>query len=377
MAKRAKAKAAREPTGNFVSEWFGHRMYPTVRPTAESLADQKAGRCPFLSAATGEDRPCIKRPDSKGVCTINTLTGRKRRDWLVCPYRALSREIILGAVRQLFQFDAAVDPYACPAVTLTKEDVRDDLLVRLKAGQPVFIYFDAKMSGELSIPPTDQSPEFAFDVTIVELTLTGEAAHIGRFGILEIQTMDFHGTYRAAVSNLRDGLRLHPTTFAATVQDNPQWLCQDIEGPNIANVFKRTFYQMMFKFQLGQHGRCAGCVLALPEAVWESWQRHLGAPVLIAESDGSFSLLAPGKARSSPSPAWIYVFAPDATAAETPSPITVSKMIATDVAAMSHWALEVAPMAALANIDSATGMLSLLARRLKGLWPELARTVTI
>jgi hypothetical protein len=32
---------------------------------------------------------------------------------------------------------------------------------------------------------------------------------------------------------------------------------------------------------------------------------------------------------------------------------------------MSHWALEVAPMAALANIDSPTGMLSLLACRLK------------
>jgi hypothetical protein len=52
-------------------------------------------------------------------------------------------------------------------------------------------------------------------------------------------------------------------------------------------------------------------------------------------------------------------------------------MIATDVAAMSHWALDVAPAAALASIDSATGMLSLLARRLKRLWPELAKTVTI
>lgn len=371
------AKGKKEPPGNFVSEWFGHRIYPVVRSSRASIADQKSERCPFLSVATGEERQCIKRRDSRGVCTINTLTGKKRQDWLVCPYRALNHEIIVGAVRQLFQFDAAVDPYACPAVTLTKLDVRDDLLVRLKAGQPVFIYFDAKMSGELSIPPTDQSPEFAFDVTIVELTLTNETAHIGRFGILEIQTMDFHGSYRAAVSNLRDGLRLHPNTFAATVQDNPQWLCEDIEGPNIANVFKRTFYQMMFKFQLGQHNRCAGCVLALPESVWESWQRHLGAPVLTAEKDGSYSLLAPGTARSCISPAWIYIFKPEAASRKTPSPITVSKMIATDIAAMSYWALEVAPMAALANIDSSTGMLSLLARRLKKLWPELVRTITI
>jgi hypothetical protein len=142
-------------------------------------------------------------------------------------------------------------------------------------------------------------------------------------------------------------------------------------------VFKRTFYQMMFKFQLGQHGRCAGCVLAIPQAVWESWHRHLGGPILTPEPDGRFSLLAPGQRRAATPPAWIYVFSPDATAPVTPSPIVVFKMIATDVAAMSHWALEVAPMAALTNIDSATGMLSLLARRLRGLWPELAQTMTV
>jgi Restriction endonuclease NotI len=373
MAKAPK----REPPGNFVSEWFGHRVYPAVRSSPESIADQRSERCPFLSTATGENRTCIKAEASKGVCTISTLANRARQDWLVCPYRALNKEIVVGAVRQLFQVSLAIDPYACPAITLTKQDVRDDILVRLNAGQHVFIYFDAKMSGELSIPPTDRSPEFAFDVTIVELTLEAGAAHIGRFGILEIQTMDFHGSYRAAVRNLRDGLRLHPTNFPTTLQSNQQWLCDGIEGPNIANVFKRTFYQMMFKFQLGQHGRCAGCVLAIPQAVWESWHRHLGGPLLTPEPDGSFSLLAPGQKRSATPPAWIYVFSPDAAAVVTPSPIVVSKMIATDVAAMSHWALDVAPMAALANIDSATGMLSLLARRLKGLWPELAQTVTI
>jgi hypothetical protein len=374
MAKAPK----REAPGNFVSEWFGHRVYPTVRSTPESIADQRSERCPFLSTATGEERTCIKAAASKGVCTISTLSSnRTRQDWLVCPYRALNKEIVVGAVRQLFQFPPTIDPYACPAITLTKQDVREDILARLTAGQPVFIYFDAKMSGELSIPPTDQSPEFSFDVTIVELTLEAGTAHIGRFGILEIQTMDFHGSYRAAVRNLRDGLRLHPATFPDSLQSNPQWLCEGIEGPNIANVFKRTFYQMMFKFQLGQHGRCVGCVLAVPEAVWDSWQRHLGAPVLTSETDGTFSLLAPKQKRPPTPPAWIYVFAPNAAAATTPSPIVVSKMIATDVAAMSHWALDVAPAAALASIDSATGMLSLLARRLKRLWPELAKTVTI
>ena len=150
-----------------------------------------------------------------------------------------------------------------------------------------------------------------------------------------------------------------------------------MEGPNIANVFKRTFYQMMFKFQLGQHDRCAGCVLAVPQSVWDSWQRHLGAPELISEPDGTHSLLAPGRARQNPCPAWIYVFDPDGTSNETPSPIVLRKMIGTDAPSMSHWALEVAPAAALSNIDSEAGMLSVLSRRLKLFWPELAKTVIV
>ena len=370
MAKRT------GPPGNYVSEWFGHRVHPTVISSPAALAGQRDEGCPFLSAATGEARKCIKKRDSAGVCTISSLSNGARQDWLVCPYRALSAEIIANAVRKLFQVPDSIVPFAVPAVTLTKPDVRADITDRLGRGQPVFIYFDAKMGGELSIPPTDQSPEFAFDVTIVELNIKDGLAHIGSFGILEIQTTDFHGSYRAAVNNLRDGLRLHPANFPATLQANQQWLSEGIEGPNIANVFKRTFYQMMFKFQLGAHDRCAGCVLAIPDAVWDSWQRHLGAPTLTAEADGTYSLLAPGQPRPAHVPAWIYVFSPDGAAATTPSPIKLSKIIATDVTAMNYWALEVAPQAALSNIDSSVGLLALLARRLKKLWPELARTMT-
>jgi hypothetical protein len=363
--------------GNFVSEWFGHRVYPTVVSDASSIAAQRNEQCPFLSAATGETRLCVKSDAAKGVCTINTLTGGVRKDWLVCPYRAVSTEIVIDAVRQLFGLAAFAVPFITPGITLTKPAVRENIVARLRSGQSVYIYFDAKTSGELSIPPTDKSPEFAFDVTIVELTLHGSTARIGRFGILEIQTMDFHGSYRAAVRNLRDGLRLHPNSFAATLQSNPLWLCEGIEGPNIANVFKRTFYQMMFKFQLGAHDRCVGCMLAIPESVWDSWLRHLGEPVLSKEADGTFSLLAPGRARPNPVPAWIYVFNPDASSAKTPSPMSVSKVIATDVPAMAHGALTVAPLAAIENIGSPTGMLSLLARRLKKLWPDLAKTISI
>jgi hypothetical protein len=156
------------------------------------------------------------------------------------------------------------------AAVLTRDDVREDIGNRLVSGQPVFIYFDKKTSGELSIPPTPRSPEFSFDVTIVELSSKDGVPHIGRFGILEIQTMDFYGSYRDAVRNLGDALRMHKASFAETIQNNQPWLAQGVEGPNIANVFKRTFYQMMFKFQLGHHERCAGCVRVIDEGfAWE------------------------------------------------------------------------------------------------------------
>ncbi|MCC6206431.1 MAG: hypothetical protein IT533_15665 [Hyphomicrobiales bacterium] len=362
--------------GNFVSEWMGHRVYPSIVTTPESIADQKAERCPFLTAATGEERKCVKHDKAKGVCTISSVSNGPRQDWLACPYRALSHDLLFNAVRCLFGLSGTADPFITPAISLKRADVRTDVITRLSAGQPVFIYFDAKMGGELSIPATERSPEFAFDVTVVELVAHEEHPHIGRFGILEIQTMDFHGSYRHAVHNLREGLRMHPTRFGQTLQDNQWWLSEGVEGPNIANVFKRTFYQMMFKFQLGQHDRCAGCVLAIPQAVWDSWQRHLGAPVLTPEPDGTLSLLAPGAKRLDPSPAWIYVFDPDASAAVTPSPIAVTKLIATDAPSISHWALEVAPAAALSNIDAEAGLLAVLSRRIHTVWPELAKTVT-
>jgi hypothetical protein len=371
------AKRSPEASGNFVSEWFGHRIYPNVVSNPEAISDQNTERCPFLSNATGESRSCIKNPKSRGVCSVSSSSNGQRQDWLVCPYRALNKEIVAGAICRLFDLPALSDPYVTPGVNLVKQDVRDDILRRLDARQPVFIFFDSKMGGELSIPATARSPEFAFDVTIIEMTREGSGPHVGRFGILEIQTTDFHGSYQHAVRNLKDGLRLHPDTFAATLAANQHWLSQGVQSPNIANVFKRTFYQMMFKFQLGQHSQCAGCVLAIPQSVWDSWQRHLGSPTLSAEVDGTFSLLAPNHSRSDPCPAWIFVFDSDATAPFTPSPVIVRQVIGTDAPSFSYWALEVAPAAALSNIDAEAGFFAGLSRRLKTVWPELAKTVVV
>ena len=276
--------------GNFVSEWFGHRVHPTVANTAESLADQEGRRCPFLSKALGATTECVKSESAKGICTISSSSNGPRQDWLVCPFRALDFELLGNAARRLFS--AAPDSLSIvPAPVLAREEIRESLTARLEAGARVIVFLQAKLGGEISLASTARSPEVSFDTTLVELIRRDGALDIGTYGIVEVQTMDFHGTYKHAVKNLTDALRLHGQDFHNILGANQgRWISERIEGPNIANVFKRTFYQMMLKFQIGAHPSSAGCVLALPAAVWDSWQRHLGKPDLIPQTDGTFVL---------------------------------------------------------------------------------------
>lgn len=363
--------------GNFISEWFGHRIYPMARSDDAVLRDQQMERCPFLSAAKGEPNRCIKNEKSRGVCTVSTTSGGRRQDWLVCPYRALDPSLLSSTVRRLFGFGDAQPATIMPAIRLADPEMRAEVADRLNAGERVFIYFDEKLGGELSIPSTSRSPEFSFDVTIIEVEWADGRPHVGRFGVLEIQTMDFHGTYGHAVRNLKDTLRMLPERFAEMLNQTPRLMSEKVEGPNIANVFKRTFYQMMFKFQLGRSERCAGCALAIPQAVWDSWKPHLGEPVLVPQGDGTFNLFQPGRERPPHVPAWVFVFDLDMASPQTPAPINIASIIATDAPSFSYYALDVAPAAALENIATPDGMISLLARRLAGLWPDLARTIVI
>lgn len=366
-----------QSTGNHVSEWFGYRVFPRVVASARSLDDQRNQRCPFLSTAKATGTTCIKSEASKGVCTVSTSADGTRQDWLVCPYRALDPALLNATIGRLFNFPTGFPTLIIPGVRLADVTVRAEVEVHLGAGSRVFIYFDEKLGGELSVPGTLRSPELSFDITVFEIKRVQEQPHVDRFGIVEIQTMDFHGSYRHAVRNLREGLRMFGGEFPETLQSRPEWLSEGMEGPNIANVFKRTFYQMMFKFQLGRHPRCAGCVLAIPVAVWKSWQPHLSAPALRKRDDGTYDLLRPRQSRPGHVPAWIYAFGLDAESVETPSPIRIETIIATTAAAMSHYALDVAPAEAIKNVASATGMLVSARRRLRRFWPELAATLTV
>ena len=67
------ATAASRP---HIAEWFGHRVFPTVSSEALAMGDQRAGRCPFLTETLKAKTPCVKAPNSLGVCTISASQQR-------------------------------------------------------------------------------------------------------------------------------------------------------------------------------------------------------------------------------------------------------------------------------------------------------------
>lgn len=358
-------------SGNFVSEWFGHRVYPMVAATSFSQDDQQTQRCPFLSEATGVTQTCIKPESSKGICTISSVSNRQRQDWLVCPYRGLDHPLVDDVARRLFDVDARLGVTVVPGPSLADPTREQEFARQIASGHTGIVYLQSKLGGEISISSTERSPELSFDFTLVEIIHEAGSYRLGRYGILEVQTMDYHGSYRAAVNNLSDALRLHGSAFHTELVKNPRWLGERVEGPNIANVFKRTFYQMMLKFQIGADVDCGGCVLALPQSVWDSWQRHLGRPDLQARDDGTLALVQPGKALAKRIAAWIYVFDIEASAATTPNPIVLKRIIATDADAVAYYALKVAPQAAVSGTGSSDRVLASIGRRLIRWWPKL------
>ena len=365
------------PGGNYVSEWFGYRTWPGVGGGNDALEVQQRGRCPFLSAVTQEERDCVKSASSSGVCTINNASNGVRQDWLACPYRALDPDLIEGVVRRLFKVTPGQPVLVAPAPALARLATRKDIIRQAGNHELTVVYLQNKLGGEISVSATDRSPELSFDTTFVELATSPDGGvGIDRFGVLEIQTMDFHGSYRQVVQNLRDALRLHENRFAEVLHENDRWLAEHIEGPNIANVFKRTFYQMMLKFQFGVHPRSVGTALAVPQAVWDSWQPHLGRPDLVAGHDGTHALRHPDVIDAGVR-AWILVFDIDAKSALHPNPIVVTRTIATDAASIARYALEDVPRHAFSDAGEGDMLVAAIHRRLSAWWPDLSReTVT-
>ena len=374
--------SSRQPN-HYVGEWYGQRIYPNVQLDEASLEAMRDQACPFLTSAFGETQKCIKPEPSQGVCTITTNDARRYGvddgsiDWLVCPYRTLDDGLLKEVARRLFDIAVDAKPLIVAAVTLNKSATQSSIRDALGDSRPVFVYFRAHLGGEISLSRTDRSPEFSFDITMVELSPGSGDPEIGRYAIVEVQTMAFHGSYGKATKALRSALDLHPANFADQVGENPEWAGREIQGPSIADTFKRTFYQMIFKFQLGLHESCAGTVLALPRAVWNSWQPHLGGPELQDDPCDQ-------KLRSLPRPegvglteeatAWILVFDTDQTKGVSPNPLDIDMMIETDTPTLLHHAFDVAPEAAFGG-GATERLYADICSKMLGLWPELRRAV--
>jgi len=196
------------------------------------------------------------------------------------------------------------------------------------------------------------------------------AVTVGKYGVIELQTTDTHGSYSHAVAALGSALDLHRERFSDQLAQNPEWAGRRIEGPNISNVFKRTFYQIAFKFQVTKRETSVGCVLALPQPVWDSWQPFLGAPELHELPDGTLRLLDDQAAHPSD---WIYVFDIDTEPGPDgrPAPIRVSLVIGTDAATLSRAAFEIAPARAVARGSDFDAVAESIVRRLGRYIPEI------
>lgn len=360
-----------EPNGRpHLAEWHGHRVFPIVAAHPAALHDQERRRCPFLSEVLGSLKHCVKADNSQGVCSISAESNGRRQDWLVCPYRALDDMLMATMTRRLFSVADDERIAILPVPTLTVERVKGTL--GDGSGTRVFCYFQDKLGGEIGLSKTPASPELSFDITLVELLLSDDGARVrlGRYGVIELQTTDTHGSYRHAVAALRGALDLHPDDFPAQVAANQEWSGRKVEGPNIANVFKRTFYQVAFKFQVTKRDTSVGCVLAIPQPVWDSWQPFLGKPELHLQADGTWRLL--DDQNTDPAD-WIYVFdiAENPAADGGPAPIEIKLVIGTDAPTLSRAALDVAPAKAIENSSGRDVVLASLDLRLRKILPGL------
>jgi len=357
--------------GNFVSEWYGQRIYPNVQLDIAAVSGANAGACPFLSEVLLTRTACVKNVNSSGVCAISSVSNGPRQDWLVCPYRVINSDIVHKGCQRIFGLEHEVTPL--PVSLLRNELVLTEFAANVNANGGGYVFFQDKLGGEISLTGTARSPELSFDVTLVEIRPDGEGGFtVSRYGILEIQTMDYHGTYRHAVNNLRDSLRLHGPTFTDALATNlDRWSGEGVEGPNVANVFKRTFYQMLLKFRMaGAAPAAAGTVLALPKSVWDSWQPFLGAPELEDE--------APGVKRLRPDPgapiepelnSFICVFDLDAAAEQAVSPIRIETFIRVLPGRMAHHAFTEVPAHILQAVQAEGSILTRIQARLGTWWP--------
>jgi hypothetical protein len=340
--------------GNFIAEWFGHRVWPSVSDTENARNDRSRRRCPFLSVATGETMQCIKRAsgwkEPYGVCTISSDSNGLRQDWIACPYRTLDQHFTLleSAVQDAYDIPPQAAILLLPLTVLHKQEQRARIKAATDRGARVFLFTSQKLGGEIELPETNASPGAAVDMSVIEVTaldIDGKPIAFGKHLFYEIQTSDFHGSPLHAAALLRDACPqgVAAENYHEALNANVEICGTGVEGPNKANIFKRTIYQMIFKIELARETECAGFAIVLPIPVWDSWLKHLGQPELIKSEAGetNFTLpMPPNAAKTSGerARATVYVFDTDQESAESPLPLKIVQRVDVSADALSYHA---------------------------------------
>jgi hypothetical protein len=344
--------------GNFVAEWFGHRVWQALDESTTAWKNHSGRLCPFLTTATESQTLCIKRArgwtEPYGVCTISSDSNGVRQDWIACPYRTLDHRFTLlaSAVKSAYDIQETTGILLLPLTVLHRPDQRRRILKAFQTGVRVFLFSSQKLGGEIDLPETEASPGAAVDMSVIEVTETddhGTPSDFGNHLFYEIQTSDFHGSPLHAAALLRDACPKDGPRkgYYDKLKSSIEICGTGVEGPNKANIFKRTIYQMIFKIELTRAPQCSGFAIILPVPVWESWLRHLGRPQLVQGGDDPryVALRAPQEMEETSGErarATVYVFDIDRESNETPSPLKVIQEVSISAGSLSYHAFELA-----------------------------------
>jgi hypothetical protein len=148
-------------------------------------------------------------------------------------------------------------------------------------------------------------------------------------------------------------------------------MSEAIEGPNIANVFKRTFYQTLLKFELSKAGASAGTILALPQSVWDSWQPFLGRPEIEHVEGTSFRVKGSDGTDYHGTNAWIFIFELDGSSSNAISPVRITAMVRVSATDLIEHAFVNVPKNMLAWIRTGDTLMQRIRLRIRRALPTL------
>jgi len=263
---------------NSISEWFGYRIFPTVTDAEQAIRDQQDERCPFLAKRSGRHESASSRPTRAAYAPYPAkLTAAARL--VVCPYRTADQpDPDGGGAPAVFSSHVRRNRCSYPPRRLPTARPKNESANRSMAGGGCSLYFMDKLGGEIDIPwkQTFGKVQTRHDASWRSLGLGAEPPSADT-AILEVQTMDFHGTYREATLSLTHALKLHPRDFASQLRANPNWASAGMESEHRQRYSSEPSTRYCSS-SAGNHSRLCRRHPALPGSVWESWQPHWGAP---------------------------------------------------------------------------------------------------